>query len=106
GAAIEVFVKDYMASPPEAVARARASLDTGKDDNTRLKSVAGTIVDVGASELELKDAEAKLHRLKVNETDSTIMLQGKQATLASLSRGMGCFVRYSEANVAQIVVCK
>jgi tripartite-type tricarboxylate transporter receptor subunit TctC len=106
GAQIEAFIKDYMASPSEAVVRARAALETGKDENWLLKSVAGTISDIGASDFEVKDAEAKSYRLKVSEAESTIMLQGKQAALASLKPGMGCFVRYTDANVAQIVVCK
>ena len=106
GAVIDSFVQDYMASPPEAVAWARAALETGKDENWRLKSVAGTIIHIGASEFEVKDKEAKSYYLTVSEADSTIMLRGRQASLASLSRGMGCFVRYTEADVAQIVVCK
>jgi tripartite-type tricarboxylate transporter receptor subunit TctC len=106
GVAIEGFVKDYMAAPPEAVARARAALDMGKDENWQLKSVAGTLTDIGTSDFEVKDADAKSIRLKVVEADSTIMLQGKQASLASLKTGMGCFVRYTDASVAQIVVCK
>ena len=89
-----------------AVARARTALEVGKDENWQLKSVTGTLVEVGASEFEVKDAQAKSYRLTVDVANSTIMLQSNQAGLASLARGMSCSVRYTEASVAQIVVCK
>jgi hypothetical protein len=68
--------------------------------------VAGKISDIRENEFGMTDAAAKPYRLKVVESDSTIMLDGKQGSLASLKVGMGCFVRYTDANVAQIVVCK
>jgi hypothetical protein len=68
--------------------------------------VSGTLTDIGASDFEVKDDEAKTYRLKVVEADSTIMLQGKRTSIASRKTGMGCSARYNKVSVAQIVVCK
>lgn len=106
GPQAEAFVHDMMSAPPQVVARARAALELGQQENLQLKSVAGTIVEAAAGRVEVKDAGGTSYRLQVSETESTIMLDGKQAALSSLRAGMACFLRYNDADVAQIIVCK
>jgi tripartite-type tricarboxylate transporter receptor subunit TctC len=106
GLEAEAFVHDMMSAAPQVVARARAALEFGQQENQQLKSVAGTIVETGASRIEVKDADGVSHRLQVSETESTIMLDGKQAAPAALHAGMACFLRYTDADMAQIIACK
>ena len=106
GPQAETFVHDMMSAPPQVVARARAALEFGQQENLQLKSVAGTIVEAAAGRVEVKDTGGTSYRLQVSEAESTIMLDGKQAALSSLRAGMACFLRYTEADLAQIIACK
>jgi tripartite-type tricarboxylate transporter receptor subunit TctC len=106
GEEVEAFVRHMMAVPPEAVARARAALEFGQQENLQLKSIAGTISAIGGGRIMVADADGKPHDLAISDANSTIMLDGRQAALAALKAGMACFLRYTDADVAQIVVCK
>jgi hypothetical protein len=106
GLQAEAFVRDIVSAPPQVVARAQAALAFGQQENQQLKSVAGTIIEAGAGRIEVKDADGVPHRLQVSDAESTIMLAGKQAALASLHAGMACFLRYTDNDMAQIIACK
>jgi len=106
GEEVEAFVRTMMAVPPEVAAKARAALEFGQQENLQLKSVAGTISEIGGGRIKVKDAGGKPLDLSISDADSTIMLDGRQAALSALNAGMACFLRYTDADVAQVVVCK
>jgi hypothetical protein len=107
GEEVEAFVRTMMAVPPEVAAKARAALEFGQQENLQLKSVAGTISEIGGGRIRVKDADGKPPLdLSISDAGSTIMLDGRQAALSALNTGMACFLRYTDTDVAQIVVCK
>jgi tripartite-type tricarboxylate transporter receptor subunit TctC len=106
GEEVEAFVRDMMAVPPEVAARARAALEFGQQENQELQSIAGTIVGAAGGRITIKDADGKPHDLAISAADSTVMLDGRPATLSALKPGLVCFLRTTEADVAQIVACK
>jgi tripartite-type tricarboxylate transporter receptor subunit TctC len=100
----EDFVRDMMATPPAAVKRARAALEFGINENTRLTSLTAPLSAVAPEHVEVKDAAGKVRQIKLAE--AAIILNGRKVKADALKVGMTCTLRFSANNMAQIVSCK
>lgn len=107
GKDVEAFVRDMMAIPPEAVAKAREALAIGKVEKAKLRTMEATIAKVSAKRIELKDAKGKLTRLKVHRKRTAVLIGNKKAKAKALKAGMACTVRYLGAgDFAKTLACK
>ena len=107
GREAEEFVRRMMAASPAVVAEARRALALGQGENEQLQSLDGTIAGIESDSLELKDGAGKMHRLRLSQGASKIMVQGSRAEPASLKAGMRCSLRYyNDGDLAQTVACQ
>ncbi|MGE5538050.1 MAG: Bug family tripartite tricarboxylate transporter substrate binding protein [Gemmatimonas sp.] len=102
GAEVEAFVRDMVATPPAAVARASAALAFGAKDNEQLKSLDGRIARIADTAVEVEGGPS----LRIRSEGSMIMLHGEKAEAAALAPGMACSFRYdAETRLVQTVSC-
>jgi tripartite-type tricarboxylate transporter receptor subunit TctC len=102
GAEVEAFVRDMMATPPAAVARAGAALAFGAKENEQLRSLDGRIARIADTALELDDGS----NVRIRSEGSMILVRGEQAEVSALSAGMRCSFRYDgETRLVQTASC-
>jgi tripartite-type tricarboxylate transporter receptor subunit TctC len=106
GAEAEAFARDLANVSPEIVARAQAALDFGKNENEKLKSLAGTLTAAAKDRIALTDETGKPHDLKLSDAASMVMVGGKPGGAGDLKPGMGCSLRYAEPDQVQMLACK
>jgi tripartite-type tricarboxylate transporter receptor subunit TctC len=103
GLEVEAFVREMMAIPPDAVARAAAALAFGARDNEQLKTLDGRIARVAGNVVYVGDDGAGL---RIKSEGTVIMVRGNQADAAALNAGMNCSFRYdSETRLVQTASC-
>jgi tripartite-type tricarboxylate transporter receptor subunit TctC len=107
GAQVEALVREFMATPPDAIARARQALAIGTVEKAKLQTLDATIAKVSAKRVELKDAKGSVTKLKLHRRRTAVLIGNKKASAKALKPGMACTVRYLGAgDVAKTLACK
>jgi tripartite-type tricarboxylate transporter receptor subunit TctC len=107
GEQAEAMVRDFLKTPPEAIARAREALAIGKVEKAKLHSLEATIAKISKKRIELKDAKGRVTKLKLHRSRTKVLLGNNKATAKALKLGMTCTVRYLGAgDIAKTLACK
>jgi tripartite-type tricarboxylate transporter receptor subunit TctC len=107
GAQVEALVREFMAIPPDAIAKAREALTIGKVEKAKLRTLEATIAKVSAKRIELKDAKGGVTKLRVHRRRTAVLIGNKKAAAKALKPGMACTVRYLGAgDFAKTLACK
>jgi tripartite-type tricarboxylate transporter receptor subunit TctC len=107
GEETEKLIREFMAIPPAAMAKAQETLAIGKIENAKLQTAEAKISKVSAKQIELTDAKGKTLKLRLHGRRTAVLIGDKKAKVKALKTGMTCTARYLGAgDFAKTLACK
>jgi tripartite-type tricarboxylate transporter receptor subunit TctC len=107
GEQVEKLIREFMAIPPAAIAKARETLAVGRIEKAKLQTAEAKIAKVSPKRIELTDAKGKTLKLRLHGRRTAVLIGNRKAKAKALKAGMACTVRYLGAgDFAKTLACK